>query len=151
MHCAVPITPTSFITIHGDKINEFDAAIAGPTSNEGWREPGRWETLKTSRSSYPGCAKIGNKVIIAGGYDRSAKETLQSTEVLDITTRSTSAGRDLASPRRNFNLATIRSGGRDKIFAVSGTDRTVEESSTWKEADSYVGTVALPEDIICKV
>ena len=45
--CAVPITQSSFITIHRGKVHEFDAAIAGPTSNEGWRESGRWGTLKT--------------------------------------------------------------------------------------------------------
>ena len=32
--CTVPITPTSFLSIHGTDIREFDAAIAGPTSRE---------------------------------------------------------------------------------------------------------------------
>merc|ERR1712061_696723 len=65
--CAVPVTESSFITIYDDKIHEFDAAIAGPTSEEGWRDSTLWPTLETSRYDTPGCAKIGNKVIIAGG------------------------------------------------------------------------------------
>merc|ERR1712110_728402 len=83
--CAVPVTESSFITIRGDKIHEFDAAIAGPTSEEGWRDTTLWPTLKTSRSLTPGCAKLGNKVIIAGG-----RGYLRSTLVLDITTRTIS-------------------------------------------------------------
>ena len=162
--CAIPITPTSFITIHKDKIHEFDAAIAGPKSAEGWRrESGRWERLKTSRTYYPGCAKVGNKVIIAGGEGNGRK--LQSTEVLDITTRTLLAGGDMASPRNHFCLATIRSGGQDKSFALAGHDGSsklntveewVEESSSWKEAEIlsraryYFGVVALlPKQTIC--
>merc|ERR1712110_188520 len=97
--CAVPVSPTRFLTIDGDKIHEFDAAIAGPSSEEGWRDSTLWPTLETRRDRTPGCAKIGDKVILAGGknYGRRA---LQSTEVLDITTRTISTGGDMASPRR---------------------------------------------------
>merc|ERR1711974_5237 len=65
--CAVPVTESRFITIFGDKIHEFDAAIGGPTSEQGWRDSTLWPTLKTSRYNTPGCAKLGNKVIVAGG------------------------------------------------------------------------------------
>ena len=78
---------TSFLTIYGDHIHEFDAAIDGPTSIDGWRETGKWPRLKTSRKSWPGCAKIGQKVIIAGG----------STEVLDFVSREITAGGDFSS------------------------------------------------------
>ena len=64
--CAVPVTEYRFITINGDKIHEFDAAIAGPTSEEGWRDSTLWPTLETSREDHS-CAKHGNKVILAGG------------------------------------------------------------------------------------
>ena len=64
--CAVTITQRSFLSIQGTDIREFDAALAGPTSTEGWREAGRWPRLKTSREYNPGCAKVGQKVIIAG-------------------------------------------------------------------------------------
>merc|ERR1712061_837886 len=82
--CAVPVAESRFITINGEKIHEFDAAIAGPTSEEGWRDSTLWPTLETSRGYTPGCAKIGNKVIVAGGT--GGGRYLQSTLVLDITT-----------------------------------------------------------------
>ena len=160
--CAVPVSPTKFLTINGDKIHEFDAAIAGPTSEEGWRDSTLWPTLKTSRTDTPGCAKHGNKVILAGGD--SGRRVLQSTLVLDITTRTISTGGDMASPRMWFNLATISRGGGDTTFALAGysgsellnsVEEWEEESSTWKAAgnldtprDSF-GVVTIPKNLIC--
>ena len=97
---------------------EFDTAIAGPTSNEGWREAGHWPSLKISRSYHPGCAKIGQKVIIAGGYNNGA--SFSSTEVLNLIDRRISSGDEMATPRRWFHLATIISGGVEKMFAFAG-------------------------------
>jgi len=164
--CAVPVTESRFITINGDKIHEFDAAIAGPTSEEGWRDSTLWPTLKTSRGRTPGCAKIGKKVILAGGT--GGGRYLQSTTVLDITTRTISTGGDMATPRAMFNLATISRGGGETTFALggwsSGTTGTEyqnsveeweEESSTWKAAGNldtarnYFGVVTIPKNIIC--
>merc|ERR1712088_891353 len=113
--CAVPVSPTKFLTVNDDKIHEFDAAIAGPTSEEGWRDSTLWPTLKTSRYYTPGCAKLGDKVIVAGG-----RGYLRSTLVLDITTRTISTGGDMASPRSYFNLATISRGRGDTTFALAG-------------------------------
>ena len=77
--CAVTITQRSFLSIQGTDIREFDAALAGPTSTEGWREAGRWPRLKTSREYNPGCAKIGQKVIIAGKRGGTKlKDTLET-------------------------------------------------------------------------
>jgi len=163
--CVVTITPTNFLAIEGADICEFDAAIDGPTSINGWREAGR---LKTNyRVGWPGCAKIGQKVIIAGGYNNG--EGLRSSEVLDLDSREITAGGDMASPRRWFHLATIRRGGQEKVFAVGGSsdDRTrylntveelveEEESTTWATADSFLGerrgvfgALALPEEFLC--
>merc|ERR1712061_749634 len=163
--CAVPVSPTKFLTINRDKIHEFDAAIAGPaTSEEGWRDSTLWPTLETSRRGTPGCAKHGNMVILAGG--RGGKGVLQSTLVLDITTRTISTRGDMATPRRWFNLATISRGGGDTTFAIvgrtSGTrpdlnsvEEWEEESSTWKAAGNLdtaragFGVVTIPKKIIC--
>merc|ERR1712061_277221 len=163
LFCAVPVSPTKFLTIKGDKIHEFDAAIAGP-SEEGWRDSTLWPTLKTSRED-PGCAKIGNKVILAGG--NSGGGVLQSTLVLDITTRTISTGGDMAAPRMWFNLATISRGGGETTFAIAGesssgwdaelnsVEEWEEESSTWKAAGnldtarSYFGVVTIQKNIIC--
>merc|ERR1712037_622898 len=134
--CAVTISPTSFLSIAGTDIREVDAAIAGPTSSEGWQEAGRWPALKTSRTNHPGCAKIGQKVIIAGGYNG---RTLSSTEVLDLVNRRITSGEEMATPRRWFHIATIVSRGEEKMFALAGHSgskrlNTVEgwENSTWK-------------------
>jgi hypothetical protein len=162
--CSVPITPTSFLSIHGTYIREFDAAIAGPTSSEGWQEAGRWPALKTRRTSQPGCAKIGQKVIIAGGYNRVTHTALSSTEVLDLISRRITSGGKMATPRRNFHIATIISGGEEKLFALAGFDGSirlnrveewVEESSTWKAADNLVekrngfGGVTASRHLVC--
>ena len=160
--CAVTITPTTFLAIYGKDIHEFDSAIAGPTSIDGWSEEGRWPRLKTSRADWPGCAKHGQKVIIAGGYNG---EALRSTEVLDLDTREITARGDMATPRYYFHLATIRTGGLEKVFAVGGRDAPnnehnsveewVEESSTWKAADNLVqeriifGAVTAPKHLVC--
>jgi len=162
--CAVTITPTSFLSIFGDHICEFDAAIDGPTSINGWKEAGR---LKTNREGWGGCAKIGQKVIIAGGLYNWG--VLRSTEVLDLDTREITSGGDMASPRIWIHLATIRREGEEKVFAVGGSSDSLstslntveelveeEESTTWATADSFLGqrkgsfgAVALPEELIC--
>merc|ERR550517_974922 len=161
--CAVPVSPTKFLTINGDKIHEFDAAIAGPTSEESWRDSTLWPTLKTWRAYSHSCAKHGNTVILAGGYGGGYND-LQSTLVLDITTRTISTGGDMAAPRGSFNLATISRGGGDTTFALAGNSGTEdlnsveeweEESSTWKAAGnldtarSGFGVVTIPKNIIC--
>ena len=159
----VEITPTSFLVVHGTHIREFDAAIAGPTSIEGWREAGRWPALKTSRTYRPGCAKIGQKVIIAGGNGNGGP--LISTEVLDLINRQITSGGEMATPRSYFHIVTIIIGEEEKLFALAGLagsnrplnsmEEWVEESSTWKAADNLVekrysfDAVTAPRHIVC--
>merc|ERR1712083_1103121 len=157
--CAVPVSPTKFLTINGDKIHEFDAAIAGPTSEQGWRDSTLWPTLETSRDYDHSCAKHGDKVILAGG--NGGRGVLQSTLVLDITTHTISTGGDMAAPRFYFNLATISRGGGETTFAIAGYSGTTlnsveeweEESSTWKAAGNLdtprggFGVVTIPKNI----
>ena len=86
--------------------------------------------------------------------------------MLDITTRRNSVGGDMVSPRIQFSLATLRSEGQERVFALGGRDEDsrplnsveewVEESFTWKEAESltapsrfYFGLVMLPKQLIC--
>ena len=163
--CVVVITSTSFLSIFNRNIHEFDAAISGPTSSEGWKEAGAWPTLMRSRKHVAGCAKLGQKVIIAGGTNGHGG-SLTSTEVLDLVNRRITSGGDMDSPRRYFHLATLTSEGQEKIFALGGYDDStrfnsveewVEESSTWKAADNLVerrghfGAVVLPRQLICPV
>ena len=171
--CAVAISPTSFLTVFRNKIHEFDASIAGPTSDQGWRQSTRWPTLKTSRWGQPGCAKIGSKVIITGG---SNGRKLRSTEILDLASRTLSIGGDMAWPRIHFKLATLKIGGRDTVLALGGlsakpgieraltfkdsmfidtVEEWLEETSSWKEAESlsrkmrFYGLATLPAELIC--
>lgn len=162
--CAISISPTSFLAIDGNHIHEFDADIAGPTSINGWREAGRWPRLSTTRWSWPGCAKLGQKVIIAGGV--KSAEFLRSTEVLDLGSREITTGGDLATPRTYFHLATIVRGGQEKVYAVAGqgdpeghelntVEEWVEASSTWKAADNLpqkrmlFGAVTVARSYVC--
>ena len=163
--CTVKISPSSFLVIQGRNIREFDAAIAGPTSVEGWREAGRWPSPKTSSIEWniqPGCAKVGQKVIITGGFNEKG---LSSTEVLDLVNRQISSGGQMATPRKWFHVATITSRGEKKLLALAGLDyqlstiNTVEEwmedSSTWKATDNLVenrlsfGAATVPKQIVC--
>ena len=166
--CLVSITPTSFLSISKESgittILEFDAAIAGPTNNDGWRDAERWPRLKINRSK-PGCAKVGQKVIIAGGEVTSVGRQ-STTEVLDLVNRRITPGEEMARPRSYFHLATIIDGGEDKLFAIGGmtepypirlntVEEWVEESSTWKAADNLVekrnsfSIVAVPKELLC--
>ena len=52
--CAVAISGTSFLAIHGREIREFDTSVAGPTSSQGWREEGWWPKMETSRYGWSG-------------------------------------------------------------------------------------------------
>ena len=72
----------------------------------------------------------------------------------------------MATPRHWFHLATLRIGGKERLFAVGGKEgsksytNTVEEwlegNSTWKSADTlteprgYYGAVVVPRELICR-
>ena len=161
--CAVTITPSSFLVFAETNIREFDADIAGPMSSMGWREAGRWPRLKVWRGRWSGCAKLGPKVIVAGGYGNGG--SLKSTEVVDLKSRRISSGGNLVTPRYWFHIAPIVRKGFEKVIAFGGLDgwsvvdtveEWVEESSTWKEVNSlskersYFGaTVVLNRENIC--
>ena len=171
--CAVTISDTSFLAICGNDIREFDASISGPTSNEGWREAQRWPSLKTWRGSSPGCSKLGQKVIIAGGWLSDGNNILRSTEVLDLQTREITSGGDMAQRRMWFRSgAIIGSGGVEVLFVfggqkdnrnqnietyLNGVEEWVEESSTWKATNSlaeprgYYGSTVAPKELVCPV
>ena len=163
--CAIDITSTSYLAIYGSHILEFDAAIDGPTSSKGWMEANRWPSLNAIRYYTPGCAKIGQKVVIAGGYN---DDSLSSTEVLDLSTRTISMGGNMATPRYAFHLATVVISGQERLFALGGyvgawyyglnsAEEWVEENSSWKSADSFAvgrdrfGVVAVPRRLVCAV
>ena len=162
--CAVAISTTSFLVICEKEIREFDASTAGPTSNQGWAEEAKWPKLETNREFWPGCAKVGDdKVVIAGGVGRDS--TLQTTEILDLSTRRISQGGKMATPRYRFHIISFNNNGVFTTLAVGGIDgfnrlNTVEEwepeSESWstvetrlKEKKSQFGLVAVNKNLVC--
>ena len=132
--CGVAISATSFLIINGVSgvIHEFDATISGPTSSEGWVAE-KWPNLKTERGSDFSCSKVGQKVIISGGFhddcdygnyhDDTMDECqypLPTTEILDLITYKLTSGGKLHRPRHTFYLATVRHLDQLKLFAIGG-------------------------------
>merc|ERR1711953_1396252 len=128
---------------NGDKIHEFDAAIAGPTSEEGWRDSTLWPTLETRRGYGHSCTKHGDTVILAGG-EGGGYNALRSTLVLDITTRTISTGGEIT-----FAIA-----GWSGSTHLNSVEEWEEESSTWKAAGNLdtartrFSVVTIPKNII---
>ena len=74
---------------------------------------------------WPGCAKVGdNKVVIAGGSSRMrnllSRNTLQTTEILDLNTKKISTGGKMATARRWFHIISFKYKGTFKMLAVGG-------------------------------
>ena len=123
--------------------------------------------METRRVSWPGCVKLGDKIIIAGGSVPGDSETsLQTTEILDLTSRTISKGGNLVTPRRNFHMITIDNNGDSTTLALGGYDdddnrlKSIEkwnpETETWSEVEeqleekrSSFGLVALPKSRVC--
>ena len=160
--CAVAISSTSFLAIYEREIREFDISIAGPTSSKGWRN--LWPKMERRRTNWPGCAKVGNKVIVAGGSDSST--ALQTTEILDLETRGISKGGNLVTARCFFHIITFDNNGDSTTLAVGGRGvgdsylKTIEKwnpkTETWSEEKDqlgekrgFFGMVAAPKSQVC--
>ena len=155
--CAARISPTSLLLLYGKTILEFDSSVGGPTSQAGWRPAGTWPDLLTDREESPGCAVVGRTLYIAGGYSRST--FLQTTETLDLTTRTISPGPSMATRRAYFHLVTLPG---PRLLAIGGASSTTSlasveelEEGAWVEAaaleagrEAY-GAVAVPEGLVC--
>merc|ERR1712130_782168 len=129
--CAVAISATSFLVFWEKEIREFDASTAGPKSIEGWAKETKWPKLETSRIQGPGCAKVeDDKVVIAGGF--GSRSSVQTTEILDLSTRRITQGGKMTTPRRWFHIISFNNNGVFTTMAVGGFHRnnelnTVEE------------------------
>ena len=155
--CAAQISPTSFLLLYRKTILEFDSSLDGPRSTAGWRPAGTWPDLLTSRE-WPGCAVVGRTLYIAGGSWGGS--ILQTTETLDLDTRTISPGPSMASPRHWFHLVTLPGprllaiGGRDNDWNLLASVEELEEGA-WVEAAALeggrwgYGAVAVPEGLLC--
>ena len=103
--------------------------------------------------------------LTVGGYD-DGRTSLQTTEILDLTSRRLSKGGNMATPRRLFQIITFKYNGVFKTLAVGGTDdgdiylNTLEdwnaETESWstvetrlKEKRSSFGLVAANKNLVC--
>ena len=160
--CALSISQLSFLIIYGNDIREYDVDISNPLSSSGWQPATKFPQLQTRRELQPGCGKIGDQVVIGGGYDASGY--LSSTEVLNLSTRTISYAGDLNSPRGFFHMASITKNGEQMLLAFGGVDETstainsVEhfDNNTWtlapttmQEARFYFGAMVTQREIVC--
>jgi len=165
--CAVKISDLSFLVIHDTDIREYQVDITNPTSNSGWQSATKWPRMQTSRTSNPGCSKIENYIVIAGGRGSSGFLRTRSTEVLNLSTRTIVYAGDMNSPREGFHMATITRNGQQLILAFGGYSgyggspmNSVEQfnpsNNTWtlapttmQEARNSHGAVPLTRAMIC--
>ena len=166
--CSVVISETSFLVIEGRDIREYQVDIENPTSDDGWQEATKWPQLQTERYSGAGCARIGMKIVIAGG----SRPALRSTEIVDIETGTIQYAGDLNTARENFHILSITTAGSERTFALGGyygstsldgSSRldSVEEldpdTMTWTTTTAKLaekrgdfGAVALPRSLVCQ-
>ena len=163
--CAAPISAHSFLIVYETHVYEFDTRVGGPTSSSGWKDKTTWPQLQVSRILGPGCAVVGNKFIVAGGRDAvKFGESLKSTEIIDLRTRSITAGGGMEKPREFFHLLSISG----TLYALGGeyydeeddhyladVEEFVEETGSWRPAESLpgertqFGAVAVNKDLVC--
>ena len=167
--CALAISEVSFLVINNNNILEYKV-------DSGWQWTSKWPRLQTTRTFTPGCSKVKDKVVIAGGFypgntylypnfDGPTSRPLQSTEVLDLATRKIEYAGNMNTARYGFHLVTIITDNVHKIFALGGSDGSytfdsVEEFDpeeyTWRRVKatiattrSYYGAMLLSKKAIC--
>jgi len=174
--CAFRISNQSFLTIGNTDILEYQIDILDPTSISGWQNATEWPTLKTQDRGALACSKLGNYVVIAGGYG-SATTYERSTEVLNLTSKSIAFAGYMNSPRAHFRMATITRNGQQLILAFGGIpdrdsymssikngtyfgENSVEQfhwsNKTWSVAPTamesqrqFMGGVTVPQQLVC--
>ena len=163
--CAVKISPLNLLVIYKDDIREYQVDPADPTNSLGWQPENTWPKLKISRREMFGCALTpDNKVVFAGGYMGSESVVISSSEILDLSTRTTTIGGNMLGRRAYFHLATITLGEMTKLFAIGGhrSEHSVEmfnpEDNSWIQAPSTLekprrnyGKVIVPAELVCPI
>ena len=155
--CSVVISERVFLVINSKNVLEYQVDLSNPSSDAGWQEASSWPQLQSTHGSWPGCSKVGRRVVVAG-YSSG------KTEIIDLATRSIEYAGDLNTARHLFHIITITTEGIEKTFALGGRTGsneldTVEEldtdTLTWKTATAkllerraWFGAVALPKSMI---
>ena len=123
----------------------------------GWLPEERWDQLASGRSMHS-CAATAQEVVVAGGY-RSGY--LDSTEILQISTRKRRAGGRLQVPRSYFTMVAIQDsivvlGGQGRAGRLNSVENWHNTSHTWaidgsklKQKRRNMGAVSISTDKIC--
>ena len=99
-------------------------------------------------------------------HDLSGDSTVQTTEILDLTSRRITQGGKMATPRRGFHIISFNNNGAFRTLAVGGEDgrlnpfNSVEEwepkTESWstvetglKEGRASFGEVVVNKNLVC--
>jgi len=110
--CAVPVSSTSFLLIggyweQGDFVDEYETLTGEWT---------RWPPLPEKRENMA-CVKVGDKVLVIGGYNRALNEYDGGTVILDIETRTWRQGGFMTWERNGHGVSVLESG---RVLAYGG-------------------------------
>ena len=118
--------------------------------------------MLTGRYGNPGCVKVGDQVIIAGGRSEDGYH-LKSVELLDVKTHEIQYGAEMVKPREYFSLVSLQS-PHQRVLAIGGHTlkrlkpfSSVEEYSEgeWREVEPLgeelfrYGAVVIPVNTLC--
>ena len=176
-YCAVAISQYNFLVVGGHlrKILEYETTnVGGPTSNEGWQPEDTWPELLIKRHSAYACGVVGTTMVIAGGSAEWSRDFLKSTELVDLSTKTTRQGPDMLQTRAWFHLIPINMaswqpepppftllalGGYADSQSPDNYRLTVEgwtpETANWTDVGQLskpryrFGAFALDKDLIC--
>merc|ERR550519_1104218 len=150
--CAVAISDYQFLLIGGlpstKQVVEYD------TRTGNWTQ---WPELAEHRY-YHSCAKLGENIIIAGGFDG---DYLATTSILNISSQEERAGGDINTARIYFGLEYL--GGKLLAFGGENTGTFLDTVEEWDEAEeqwvpintrmetgrTYFASAAVPTSTIC--
>ena len=133
--CMVPINQKSFLLIGGRgrlrQVREYN-------SDTGWQPADKWPQLTVGRQN-PGCSKVGNFIIVAGGMDGDFTQPRKSTDIINISEKTITSKpeNDMTMPRMAFALKTINNivyalGGWTGESATDSIERWDASTGVWK-------------------
>ena len=122
--CAVAINATSFVTIGG--VVEQDISLYN-TDTGAWSKP--WPMLAEGRRGHS-CARVHDKVIVAGGYLYTTHENTATMLIIDINTGEALASASMNEARSHFSMHGFHNG---MVVAIGG-------NVLWKANNDTVST-----------
>ena len=113
------------------------------TGSGEWEEESEWPQLGGKGRRNHGCSVHGSQLIVAGGVDTDFN-LLSTTASLDLASGPGAAwleGSRLNSPRFDLALVTVGAAGRDRLYALGGTDDSQSNSESTGISGMILDTV----------